>query len=179
MSAAIAGPAMTIASAILPRILFITRPHDSPLAKHSMPSNSRLLPGGHIKKGFDRLPAKASLSASAPSLRGVARISLSLRPARNNNGARAQGAVMTAPPGPTAARTPPAPDARGPQIVSAGGTAALHLTLAVCDYEHVREIAQGLVRADGITLTPLIFPSIEEITFRFTRALEWDVSELS
>src|SRR4030095_29689 len=76
------------------------------------------------------------------------------------------------------ARTP-APETRSPQIISAGGTAALHLTLAVCDYEHVREIAQGLVRADGITLTPLIFPSIEEITFRFTRSLEWDVSELS
>ena len=43
----------------------------------------------------------------------------------------------------------------------------------------MREIAQGLVRADGITLTPLIFPSIEEITFRFTKSLEWDVSELS
>jgi 4,5-dihydroxyphthalate decarboxylase len=42
----------------------------------------------------------------------------------------------------------------------------VHLTLAVCDYEHVREITQGLVRADGIALTPLIFPSIEEITFR-------------
>jgi 4,5-dihydroxyphthalate decarboxylase len=72
-----------------------------------------------------------------------------------------------------------APQLREPQIVSSGGTASLHLTLAVCDYEHVREIAQGLVRADGITLTPLIFPSIEEITFRFTRGLEWDVSELS
>src|SRR5215471_18505779 len=59
------------------------------------------------------------------------------------------------------------------------GTASLHLTLAVCDYEHVREIAQGIVRADGITLTPLIFPSIEEITYRFTKSLEWDVSELS
>jgi 4,5-dihydroxyphthalate decarboxylase len=68
---------------------------------------------------------------------------------------------------------------REPQIVSSGGIASLHLTLAVCDYEHVREIAQGLVRADGITLTPLIFPSIEEITFRFTRGLEWDISELS
>ena len=55
----------------------------------------------------------------------------------------------------------------------------MHLTLAVCDYEHVREITQGLVRAAGVTLTPLIFPSIEEITFRFTRDLEWDVSELS
>ncbi|HEY7245688.1 MAG TPA: 4,5-dihydroxyphthalate decarboxylase [Xanthobacteraceae bacterium] len=64
-------------------------------------------------------------------------------------------------------------------IVGADGIASVHLTLAVCDYEHVREIAQGIVRADGITLTPLIFPSIEEITFRFTRSLEWDVSELS
>ena len=72
-----------------------------------------------------------------------------------------------------------APELRGPQIVSANGTASVHLTLAVCDYEHVREIAQGIVRAEGITLTPLVFPSIEEITFRFTKNLEWDVSELS
>src|SRR4249919_968301 len=80
----------------------------------------------------------------------------------------------------TATKTqPPASDARAPQIVSSNGTASVHLTLAVCDYEHVREIAQGIVRADGITLTPLIFPSIEEITYRFTRSLEWDVSELS
>jgi 4,5-dihydroxyphthalate decarboxylase len=64
-------------------------------------------------------------------------------------------------------------------VIGANGTASVHLTLAVCDYEHVREITQGIVRADGITLTPLIFPSIEEITFRFTRSLEWDVSELS
>src|SRR5438445_10821495 len=63
--------------------------------------------------------------------------------------------------------------------VEATGIASVHLTLAVCDYEHVREIAQGIVRADGITLTPLIFPSIEEITFRFTNSPEWDVSELS
>jgi 4,5-dihydroxyphthalate decarboxylase len=70
-------------------------------------------------------------------------------------------------------------DIRVPQILTCAGTASVHLTLAVCDYEHVREIAQGLVRADGITLTPLIFPSIEEITFRFIRGQEWDVSELS
>ena len=44
--------------------------------------------------------------------------------------------------------------------VEATGIASVHLTLAMVDYEHVREIAQGLVRADGITLTPLIFPSI-------------------
>src|SRR6516225_9772357 len=73
----------------------------------------------------------------------------------------------------------PPPTLRSPTIVDTGGVASVHLTLAVCDYEHVREIAQGLVRADGITLTPLIFPSIEEITFRFTNSLEWDVSELS
>jgi 4,5-dihydroxyphthalate decarboxylase len=71
------------------------------------------------------------------------------------------------------------PESRDPHIIVSNGTASVHLTLAVCDYEHVREIAQGLVRADGITLTPLIFPSIEEITFRFTRSPEWDVSELS
>lgn len=81
-------------------------------------------------------------------------------------------------PGQEAAR-PPAPERRLPQIVGCGATASVHLTLAVCDYEHVREIAQGRVHADGITLTTLIFPSIEEITFRFTRSLEWDVSELS
>src|SRR5271166_2327824 len=73
----------------------------------------------------------------------------------------------------------PAADLRAPQIVLSGAVASVHLTLAVCDYEHVREIAQGLVHADGITLTPLIFPSIEDITFRFTRNMEWDVSELS
>src|SRR5437016_13043843 len=71
------------------------------------------------------------------------------------------------------------PERKAEAIVGASGTASVHLTLAVCDYEHVREIAQGLVRAAGITLTPLIFPSIEEITFRFTNNLEWDVSELS
>jgi 4,5-dihydroxyphthalate decarboxylase len=70
-------------------------------------------------------------------------------------------------------------DGRAPQIVTSGGTASVHLTLAISDYEHVREITQGIVRADGITLTPLIFPSIEEITFRFTKSPEWDVSELS
>src|SRR5712692_8617775 len=81
-------------------------------------------------------------------------------------------------PGPDAARRSPL-DLRAPAIVTSGGTASVQLTLAISDYEHVREITQGIVRADGITLTPLIFPSIEEITFRFTRSLEWDVSELS
>jgi len=82
-------------------------------------------------------------------------------------------------------QTPPgssprsAPHAREAPLIVTGGTASLNLTLAVCDYEHVRDLTTGVVRADGITLTPLVFPSIEEITFRFTRTLDWDVSELS
>jgi len=72
-----------------------------------------------------------------------------------------------------------APELRSPQIVVNGGLASLHLTLAVCDYDHVRDLANGQVRADGIALTPLVFDSIEEITFRFLKNLEWDVSELS
>ncbi|HEY6256210.1 MAG TPA: ABC transporter substrate-binding protein [Xanthobacteraceae bacterium] len=72
-----------------------------------------------------------------------------------------------------------APHLRNPPIIVTNGTACLNLTLAVCDYEHVRDLTGGVVRADGITLTPLVFPSIEEITFRFTRTLDWDVSELS
>src|SRR3954447_12954105 len=72
-----------------------------------------------------------------------------------------------------------APELRSPQIVVNGGLASLHLTLAVCDYDHVRDLANGQGRADGIALTPLVFDSIEEITFRFLRNLEWDISELS
>jgi 4,5-dihydroxyphthalate decarboxylase len=68
---------------------------------------------------------------------------------------------------------------RKPQIVVANGTACVHLTLAVCDYDHVRDFTSGVVQADGIVITPLVFPSIEEITFRFLKNLEWDVSELS
>ena len=69
--------------------------------------------------------------------------------------------------------------ARSPQILGHHGTASVHLTLAVCDYDHTRDVTSGAVRADGITLTPLVFDTIEEITFRFLKNLEWDVSELS
>src|SRR5580704_17373314 len=80
-------------------------------------------------------------------------------------------------PGPDGSRI--APHHREAPLIVSGGTASLNLTLAVCNYEHVRELTSGVVRVDGIALTPLVFPSIEEITFRFTRNLEWDVSELS
>src|SRR5215510_2476082 len=68
---------------------------------------------------------------------------------------------------------------RLPQILGHNGTASVHLTLAVCDYDHTRDVTSGVVRAEGITLTPLVFNSIEEITFRFLKNLEWDISELS
>ena len=67
---------------------------------------------------------------------------------------------------------------REPEIIESGGTARLHLTLATTDYDHVRDLTNGMVRADGIVLTAFTLP-IEEITFRFIKNREWDVSELS
>lgn len=52
------------------------------------------------------------------------------------------------------------------------------LTLAVHDYDHVRDLASGAVGVEGVALTVLQFP-VEEIFFRFTRFREWDISELS
>jgi 4,5-dihydroxyphthalate decarboxylase len=52
------------------------------------------------------------------------------------------------------------------------------LTLAVSDYDHVRDLADGRVPVDGVDLTVLTLP-VEEIFFRFTKFREWEVSELS
>jgi 4,5-dihydroxyphthalate decarboxylase len=52
------------------------------------------------------------------------------------------------------------------------------LSLAVGDYDQVRDLLDGTVRADGIDLTALRL-SPEEIFYRFTRHREWDVSEMS
>jgi 4,5-dihydroxyphthalate decarboxylase len=54
----------------------------------------------------------------------------------------------------------------------------IQLSLAIGGYDHVRDLLDGKVRAPGITLIPFELP-IEEVTFRFTRFAEWDVSELS
>ena len=54
----------------------------------------------------------------------------------------------------------------------------VHLTLAVSDYDHVRDLTSGEVEAEGIELTRLNLP-VEEIFYRFVRFREWDVSELS
>lgn len=56
--------------------------------------------------------------------------------------------------------------------------AKIHLTLAIGDYDHVRDFSQGPVRADGIDITHLQL-SVEEIFYRFTKFREWDVSEMS
>ena len=67
---------------------------------------------------------------------------------------------------------------RAPEIIESGGTARLHLTLATADYDHVRDLTNGAVRADGIVLTGFVLP-VEEIFFRFIKNREWDVSEMS
>jgi 4,5-dihydroxyphthalate decarboxylase len=54
----------------------------------------------------------------------------------------------------------------------------VRLTLAINDYDHVRDLVSGDVAVQGIDLTCLEFP-VEEIFFRFARHREWDISEFS
>jgi 4,5-dihydroxyphthalate decarboxylase len=54
----------------------------------------------------------------------------------------------------------------------------LNLTLAISEYDHVRDLATGRVVPEGISLNCLSLP-IEEIFYRFIRYREWDVTELS
>jgi 4,5-dihydroxyphthalate decarboxylase len=54
----------------------------------------------------------------------------------------------------------------------------IQLSLAVGDYDHVRDLLDGTVRVEGVDLTVLRLPS-EEITYRFVRNREWDVSKTS
>lgn len=54
----------------------------------------------------------------------------------------------------------------------------VHLTVAMCDYDHVRDLMSGRVRAEGVEITHLQLV-IQEIFYRFSNALEWDVSEIS
>jgi 4,5-dihydroxyphthalate decarboxylase len=76
------------------------------------------------------------------------------------------------------AEAKPAADRREAEIIQDGGTARLHLTMAVADYDHIRDLVHGVVRADGIALTPFVL-QVEEIFHRFIKNLEWDVSEIS
>jgi 4,5-dihydroxyphthalate decarboxylase len=54
----------------------------------------------------------------------------------------------------------------------------LALTMAMSGYDHVRDLATGDVRVEGVELTSLTLPA-EEIFYRFLRYREWHVSELS
>ena len=54
----------------------------------------------------------------------------------------------------------------------------LGLTLAINDYDHVRDMVTGRVKPEGIDLTCLQL-RVEEIFYRFGAHREWDVSELS
>src|SRR5487761_1534823 len=54
----------------------------------------------------------------------------------------------------------------------------VRLTLAINDYDQVRDLVSGLVPVDGIDLTCLVLP-VEETFFRFSNFREWHVSELS
>ena len=54
----------------------------------------------------------------------------------------------------------------------------LTLTCAISDYDHVRDLASGRVRAEGISLRMLDMP-LEEAFFRMIRFEEFDLSEMS
>ncbi|HXP74854.1 MAG TPA: hypothetical protein VN823_11965 [Stellaceae bacterium] len=54
----------------------------------------------------------------------------------------------------------------------------LPLTLAISEYDHVRDLVSGRVKPEGIDLTALVMP-IEEIFYRFTVYREWDASEMA
>jgi 4,5-dihydroxyphthalate decarboxylase len=77
-----------------------------------------------------------------------------------------------------ASRMGPANADREPEMIESGGTAKLHLTLATTDYDHVRDLVNGAVRPEGITLTAFVLP-VEEVFFRFIKNREWDISEMS
>jgi 4,5-dihydroxyphthalate decarboxylase len=62
--------------------------------------------------------------------------------------------------------------------VTVSARANVHLTLAINDYDHVRDLVSGLVPVEGVDLTCLRF-DVEETFFRFARYREWDVSEFS
>ena len=67
---------------------------------------------------------------------------------------------------------------RETEILESDGTARLHLTLATTDYDHVRDLVNGVVRVEGTVLTAFVLP-VEEIFYRFIKNREWDVSEMS
>lgn len=56
--------------------------------------------------------------------------------------------------------------------------ADIHLTMAIYDYDHVRDLGTGRVKPEGIELT-VINHDVEEIFHRMMFGMEFDVSEIS
>lgn len=54
----------------------------------------------------------------------------------------------------------------------------LVLTMGMSSYDHVRDLASGAVRPEGVTIRHLELP-VEEIFYRFIKWREFDVSEIS
>lgn len=54
----------------------------------------------------------------------------------------------------------------------------IQLSMAISRYDHVSDLVNGRVRAEGIDLTPMELP-IEEIFFRMFSFQEWDAAEFS
>jgi 4,5-dihydroxyphthalate decarboxylase len=54
----------------------------------------------------------------------------------------------------------------------------IHLTMALSEYDHARDLLDGTVPVGGVDLTVLNL-TVEEIFYRFTIHREWDVSEMS
>ncbi|HEX7890637.1 MAG TPA: 4,5-dihydroxyphthalate decarboxylase [Ramlibacter sp.] len=54
----------------------------------------------------------------------------------------------------------------------------LTISIAVNDYDHVRDLLGGAVQAEGIDLVASVLP-VEEIFYRFIKFREWDVAEMS
>jgi 4,5-dihydroxyphthalate decarboxylase len=67
---------------------------------------------------------------------------------------------------------------RIPHPVGDGGANRLSLTLAMSEYEHSRDLMEGLIRPQGIALTPLVLP-IEEMAHRYLKYFEFDMAETS
>lgn len=57
-------------------------------------------------------------------------------------------------------------------------TNRLRLSMGMGDYDHVRDLASGAIRLEGLDLVHLDLP-VEEIFYRFLQHREWDVSEIS
>ena len=55
----------------------------------------------------------------------------------------------------------------------------INLSLATCDYDHVRDLMSGVVRAEGIDITPMIFEEPHYIFHRATNFGDFDISEMS